>query len=337
LVGVGAFAPVARADGPTNPVATSYLAHVTRVPSGLEPRIVDGDLRIWLRVAPSESVVVLDYRGAPYLRFSRSGVEVNRSSAMYYLNQTPPEAPPSNLGPSPPPRWTPLGSGHEYRWDDGRLNSLARIALAPGTRYVGRWTIPIQLDGRPDTISGSLIYAPSPSIVWFWPIFVLLACVLAARRLGRRELDRRIARLLCLTALVAIGIAGVGQELHGRPTVAVGQLIALGIVLAFVAWGLYRVLFASTGYFYFFVITFAALGEGADLVPTLTHGYVLVAVPAFVVRAATILGLGCGGGLLLLLQRLGARPRRQPAGAGRAPPTGIGGEDDRQARLAPAE
>ena len=40
------------------------------------------------------TVVVLDYRGAPYLRFSRSGVDVNQASSMYYLNQTPAETPP---------------------------------------------------------------------------------------------------------------------------------------------------------------------------------------------------------------------------------------------------
>jgi hypothetical protein len=29
------------------------------------------------------------HRGAPYLRFSPTGVEVNLHSSMYYLNQTP--------------------------------------------------------------------------------------------------------------------------------------------------------------------------------------------------------------------------------------------------------
>ena len=32
---------------------------------------------------------MLDYRGVPYLRFTRSGVAVNENSEMYYLNQTP--------------------------------------------------------------------------------------------------------------------------------------------------------------------------------------------------------------------------------------------------------
>ena len=62
--------------------------------------MIDGDQRMWLRVAPSETRPDSRLPGAPYLRFSRSGVAVNQNSAMYYLNQTPAEVPPSNLGPA---------------------------------------------------------------------------------------------------------------------------------------------------------------------------------------------------------------------------------------------
>ena len=36
-----------------------------------------------------DTLIVLDYRGVPYLRFTRAGVEVNKRSEMYYLNATP--------------------------------------------------------------------------------------------------------------------------------------------------------------------------------------------------------------------------------------------------------
>ena len=58
------------AHGPVAPIASSYLARVGRVAAGIDAKVIDGDLRMWLRVVPSETVVVLDYRGAPYLRFS---------------------------------------------------------------------------------------------------------------------------------------------------------------------------------------------------------------------------------------------------------------------------
>jgi hypothetical protein len=39
---------------------------------------------MWLRVPGSATVVVVDYRGAPYLRFWPAGVEVNTNSSMFY-------------------------------------------------------------------------------------------------------------------------------------------------------------------------------------------------------------------------------------------------------------
>jgi hypothetical protein len=305
LVAVGACPPMAEAHGPVAPVASSYLAKVGRLPAGVDGKVVDGDQRMWLRVVPSETVVVLDYGGAPYLRFSRAGVAVNRNSAMFYLNQTPvAETPPAALSPSTPPTWQPVGGGHDYGWHDGRLHALATVALAPGMSFVGRWSIPVRVDGRLSSISGGLWHAGPPSIVWFWPIVVLLLCVLAAWRVRRPELDALVARGLASVALVAFALGGLGRELHGRPTVSIWQAVELALILAFAAWGLRRVLFGRPGYFSFFVIAFAVIWEGAVLITTLLYGFVLIALPAFVVRAATVLCLGCGVGLLLLVFRL---------------------------------
>ena len=136
LVAVGAFPSGAGAHGPVAPIASSYLAKVSRVPVGLDAKVVDGDQRTWLRVVPSETVVVLDNRGAPYLRFSASGVEVNQNSAMYYLNQTPvAETPPSNLTRTTPSSWQLVTVGHDYagmtegctRWPPSRFRQGSRM------------------------------------------------------------------------------------------------------------------------------------------------------------------------------------------------------------------
>ncbi len=248
--------------------------------------------------------MILDYRGAPYLRFSRAGVAVNHNSAMYYLNQTPAEVPPSNLGPATVPRWSSVSGGHDYSWHDGRLHALATVALAPGETYVGTWSIPVRVDGRLGAISGGLWHAEDPSIVWFWPIVVLLVCTLAARRVRRPELDQRVARVLAIAALIASAVAAGARELHGRPTVTVLGAITFAIILALVGLGLRRVLFQRPGYFSYFAISFLALWEGSQLIPTLLNGFVLAAVPAFVARAATVLCLGCGVGLLVIAFRL---------------------------------
>ena len=304
LFAAGGLPSVALAHGPVAPVATSYEARVAQVPAGVEAKVIDGDQRMWLRVGQGETVLVLDYRGAPYLRFSRSGVAVNRSSAMYYLNQTPSEVPPPNLRPTTVPRWSNVSDGHEYGWHDGRLHALATVALAPGASYVGRWAIPVRVNGRVSAIAGGLWHAEDPSIVWFWPIVVLLACALALWRARRPELDALATRALAFAALLAIACAAVARDLHGRPGVSVFQLITFAAFVAFVLWGLRRLLLGRAGYFGYFAIAIVAIYEGAQLLPTLLNGFVLTAVPAFVTRTTAVLCLGCGGSLLLFAFRL---------------------------------
>jgi hypothetical protein len=299
----------AQAHGPVDPVATSYLAKITSVPRGLDAKVVDGDVRLWLRVPANQTAVILDYAGAPYVRFAGSGVDVNVNSAMYYLNQTPAELPPAKVSPAAPPKWRRVSAGHAYRWHDGRLQALARIALSPGTRYVGKWSVPLTIDGRSTSISGDVFHAASPSIVWFWPIFVWLACVVAAWRLQRPALDAGLARGLAITALIATAVGSAARELHGRPTVSPGQLIMLAILLAFVAWGLRRVLSGPPGFVVCWAISGVTLWTGLVLVPTLSHGYVLLAVPGFVARTTVVVCLASGAGLLLLSLRMTGRAK----------------------------
>ncbi|MGI8630331.1 MAG: hypothetical protein ACR2LV_09260 [Solirubrobacteraceae bacterium] len=59
LVGFAAWPGVAGAHGPVAPVASSYLARVNQAPPGTEARVIDGDLRMWLRVSTPHTVIVL--------------------------------------------------------------------------------------------------------------------------------------------------------------------------------------------------------------------------------------------------------------------------------------
>ena len=300
-----AYPTAALAHGPIAPAASSYFAKVLELPAGLEAKVVDGDLRMWLRVPRSQTVVILDYRGAPYVRFSPKGVEVNHNSSMYYLNETPvAQTPPANLSPTAAPSWHRVTGGHAYEWHDGRLHALAAVALTLGVSFVGRWRIPIQVDGQLGSISGGVWHADDPSIVWFWGIVVLVACVLAAWRVRRPALDWLVARVLAVAALVAATIAGLGLQLHGRPTVSVFQLVELALILAFVGWGFSRALFRRPGYFTCFLIGVAALWAGGEMITTLLYGFVLISLPAFLARVATVVCLGAGAGLLLLVFRL---------------------------------
>lgn len=320
LLAVALFPAAALAHGPVAPVASSYLAKITRVPEGLTAKVIDADQSMWLQVRPSATTVVLDYRGAPYLRFSGSGVAVNEESEMYYLNQNPSVSPPGGLTRTTPPKWQAVTDAHAFTWRDGRLGALATVVVPPGTTDVGAWRIPLRVAGALTAISGDLLYAPNPSIVWFWPILVVILCVLAAWRVRRPTLDRTVGRVLAVAALVAIAVGGVGRGLYGRPTVSSGQLVFVAVLLAFVTSLLIWVHRADAGWFSLLLVSIAALWEDLEVFPVLLHGYVLMVVPAFVGRAAAVTCIACTAGLFPLSLRLGDRtpdapPWRQPRAA----------------------
>lgn len=310
------FPAVAAADGPVAPIAVNYRATITHVPRGLDAKIVDGYLTFWLRAPAGQEVTVLDYRGAPWVRYDRAGVSVNTNSEEYYLSQVPvPETPPPNLTARTPPHWVGVSGGRAYMWRDGRLHAFAAVALAPGTSYVGPWAIPIVVDGRRTTISGAIYHAGRPSIVWFWPIAVMIACILAGWRLREEQLDRRLAYILTWILLGAIGIAATARYLHGRPSVTVGELLALALILTGVALGAGRLATRRSGYPLRLIVAFASLWAGLTLSPALLHGYVLLALPAFVDRATSVILLGGGVSLILLgLRQLDASSTRARAG-----------------------
>jgi hypothetical protein len=283
----------AAADGPITPTATNYLARVTSAPAGIEAKVTNAYLNLWVQVGPTATVTVLDFQGAPWVRFTRGGVAINRNSWEYYLSQVPvPAVPPKGLTRSTPPHWISVSSGHAYQWREGRLHALATIALAPGQSYVGNWRIPVVVDARRGYIVGGIWHRGAPSIVWFWPVLVLLACALAAWRVRSAELDRRLSRAvaLLLLALVAVGIGG--KYLHGSPGLSPGNVVLLVVTLVVLGAVAGRLLGGRSGGPLLLVTAVIALWAGLTLLPVLTHGYALVALPLFVVRviAAALLG-----------------------------------------------
>ena len=166
--------------------------------------------------------------------------------------------------------------------------------------------------------------------MWFWPIVVLILCTLAARRVRRPELDALTARLLAVPTLLAIAVAALARELHGRPTVSATQIITLVIILVFVLWALRQVLFRRPSYFTYFPIAFVALWEGLNLVSTLLDGFVLAAVPALVARVAAVICIGGGVSLLIIPPRPDQRREEDEPGARQGPE--MYGDDDSSVR-----
>jgi hypothetical protein len=290
----------AAADGPVTPTATNYLARITHAPAGVDAKVVDGYLNLWMSVPAAENVVVFDFEGAPWVRFDRAGVQVNHNSQEYYNSQVPvPALAPSGLTRTTPPRWVSVSSGHTYMWREGRMHALAAIALAPGTTRVGTWSIAMTVAGRPATLAGGLWYTGPPSIVWFWPIIVFLSCALAAWRVRSPELDRRLGKSVTLALLVLIGIGMAGRYLHGRPGISPGNVMLLLAIVVALGAAAGRVLSGRSGLALLLATAVVALWAGLTMITVLTHGYVLLAVPAFVARSVTAALLG--GSLSLAL------------------------------------
>jgi hypothetical protein len=288
--------------GRTAPVATSFLAAITEVPGGIDARVVDGDQQLWLHADAGLTVVVLGFEGEPFLRFSSRGVEANERSPAYYLDRGRPAAVPRDATPRAAPLWHLLRRGHAYAWHEDRLHSLAAAARQPGSDRVGRWTVPLRIDGRPHRIVGSLLYAPDPSLVWLWPVVVATLCCIAFLRLRRPRVNECLLAVLAATTLTALLAGRAGRDLYGRPNVSGHALAGLGVTAAIVAVGAVVLLRSSEWRAVVaLLVGVAGIYEGLTLLGTLLHGFVLSGFPAAAERSAASACLAAGVGLLLVV------------------------------------
>jgi hypothetical protein len=299
--------------GRTPPAATDYLARISSVPPGLEARIVDGDQAIWMRASPSLTVVVTGLRGEPYLRFSSAGVAVNTRSATWFLNRVYPQVVPRGVTSTTPPQWKALTSRHWWTWHDGRLHTPALSAHPSGDVYLGRWVVPLVVDGRGTAIRGGLWQSAPASLLWFWPLLLVAACIPALLKLREARLEAQVGAALAGLALLAATVARLGRELYGRPTVSSWQLVLVGVtclvVIALAA--LYsRPAWRPVGGI---LIGIVAAAQGLELVSTLRDGWVLAAVPAWLERSATGLSLASGVALIVVSLGLGLPDRSREA------------------------
>jgi hypothetical protein len=299
LVGL-AHPAVAHAHGPIDPEASDNLARITHVPAGLQARVVDGDLRLWLQVPRSERVVVLDYQGAPYLRFTSQGVQTNENSPMFYLNLVPPITPSIKLTAKLRPAWHEVSHGRVAEWHDGRLEALATDLQAPGARVLGRWYVPLTVNGHAARITGVLDHAPRPSWAWLWPIAAILLMLPALLRLRDSGLERRVGAALLAATLAGIVAASLGSGLHGRPGLSGFRLVIMFAELLIAGWCTVRLARRRSGPIVYAAAASVALVRGVTGIAVLWRGYVLLALPAAVGRGAIVVCLAGGVALAVL-------------------------------------
>jgi hypothetical protein len=278
----------------TDPVAGNYRSQVLSVVPAtplLRLRVVDGDQRLWMRVAPGARVVVLGIQGEPFLRFADGRVDVNTRSATASIDRLTPGAPAPSFAAAATPAWRQVASGQAYMWPEHRIGSLEPVALhQPGSRP--RWSLPIVLNGRRVLVTGDLQRVAPPSR---WLIVVVAAAALAllaagfwSRAAGVRP---RMLNWLAALTLVALVAARLGRELYGRPDLGAGNFAELALTIAVGAAAGYLLLRGAPDTRSLVALVVGVVGpyQVARFAAMLTGGLVFARLPAPVEQAAVAL------------------------------------------------
>jgi len=284
------------AHGGTNaPVATNFRALITS-PDAVTAKVVDGDRMLWLRADARETILVPGVAGEPLLRFDRRGVFVNVHSLTAQSDRI--DRLDLHALANARPLWHRLTGAHAYLWHEHRLHVLEPLARGRSSpARLGRWSVPLVVDGRRRVLSGVLDYTP-PGRTWAWLSLASalgLAAVVAAWRRGPTAVR------LALLATPLIWTVRIGRELYGRPNVGtVGYLEAIG-TSAVGAWILYGLVNRNLDVRSFTALM-AGLGglyQGLTMLPVLTHAIALTLLPTTAARVFVVGCLGLGAGALV--------------------------------------
>jgi hypothetical protein len=342
LVWLGVAAAPASAHSVSGVSGTNFettLRSVTPPVPGLTVKVVEVGSRLEVENRTGKELIVLGYKGEPYLRIGPDGVYENRLSPATYLNKsrkggTPTEAAEkAKVGETD---WAKTSSEPLARWHDHRIHWMGNInppevRNSPGTRHVikmsadsPQWSVAMRLDNQDVVARGDLIWQPGPSpLPWFALILVSLAAVVVVGRRANWEsaLAGVIALLLVIDVfhVVGLGLANAGtigfrltksitQSPYEPVAWAIGILAIVwlrrgrsdGLALAVVA-GLQIALLGGIGDLNALSRTVVPFGFGANL------ARLVVALSA---------GLGLGVAAAAVMQLAGARGSvRSPSAA----------------------
>jgi hypothetical protein len=232
------------------------VSNATRALPGVRVDLVDGDRGLRLRVDRHETLIVRGDLGEPVIRFDAAGVWVNRRSPTAAAVKLAPAS--SSAGGV---AWDLRTRSHTLRWHDHRLAP----PRAAQTGVVGRWSVPILVNGNRAAIEGTFVRVRRPR----WWVWGLVAVALAAALAGiaRWRPPTRPRLLVAAGALASLGaLASASSFATGRRGWRPWLGAATGVVC--VAFSLSAISVFGHGY----VIS--------TLPPTLTRLCVLFAVVA---------------------------------------------------------
>jgi hypothetical protein len=254
---------------------------------GIHVRVLDGDRDLQVRADRGVRLVVLGALHEPLLRIDATGVWVNASS---------PTATGDRLVSSAKRGWVHMNDGRTVVWHDHRL--APPPASDPGP--AGRFSVPVDLDGRPAAISGTFFRVARPA-AWPWALgaVVLVAgIVVAVRRrstLGMLTVALGIASGLAALLLVttfAVRDSPSGGVAWLQLVASVAVAAVLGVLLLRLR-GRSRVHAAG-------VIGAVAAAVSLSSLSVFWHGVVISLLPGTVARLLCVLAVAGGAAAAVL-------------------------------------
>jgi hypothetical protein len=212
---------------------TNYRTTVTAIqPAAPTVAVTVGLGGQWVRVTNqgAAEIVILGYRGEPFLRLSQNQVQVNELSST--AAETGQATGPPSADPATGPRWVQLREEDSATWTDARIDPESAGAS-------GSWELPLVVDGQQVTVLGTWELIPPPS-PWPWVAALgLLAAAVAA--IGwMRSWHRPMAAVMGVGILAfVLHLLGTGfAPQQGGPVfgwVGIGAVGAFSLVIGGVA------------------------------------------------------------------------------------------------------
>src|SRR3954454_8105825 len=195
-----------------NPDAEHYVSTVTAIDpavTGLEVTVHGSGESVTLTNHTGRTVIVRGYSGEDYLRFTSTGVSVNRTSITAALN-----ADGGRSGPPPgltgkPVSWRPISTASTFTWSDFRIRWTGDerppiVTADPHARHqVFAWAIQLKVGSQPTLVRGDVTWTGtswlSRSVLLITAgLLALVVALILAIRARRRRVRRLAARVIPL-------------------------------------------------------------------------------------------------------------------------------------------
>jgi hypothetical protein len=165
----------------------NFLSQVNATPPGVEVTVLSRDDRLLLQNKSGKDVVVEGYEEEPYARIAADGtVAVNTNSKAYYINEERDgQVPvPKGVDSKGEPQWKEVSKTGRFEWHDHRMHWMSKgdpeqVKDKDVRTKVFDWKVPVAVDGKPESIDGTLFWTPTPggSVPWMPIIGLTLAAI----------------------------------------------------------------------------------------------------------------------------------------------------------------